>query len=232
MIMFPDPAPVKEKPLPLPKSIKVALLAGVKIGAKTEIAKDAFNKHGDYEYASVDAVYGVAQTILAEVGLGLYLTEQLVIYDAEGKRVKIVFQYHLFTEEDEWTSEYALRTIITPYVGPQTFQAAQSYVEKALFKHLLKLKTGEKDPEDSGMPGVDLEAAKKAKAKKDEAKLDPMKASSLVAKILADLNTSFPDGKKMSPQETEAFAEKWGADISQLDEKSKTTIRNELKGHK
>ena len=232
MIMFPDPAPVKEKPLPLPKSIKVALLQGVKKGAETQIEKDAFNKHGDYEYASVDAVYGVAQTILAEVGLGLYLTEKEVIYDGEGKRIKFVFQVHLFTEEDEWTSPDALRTIIMPYTGPQTCQAAQSYVEKALFKHLLKLKTGEKDPEDSGMPGVDLEAAKKAKAKKDEVKIDPMKASSLVAKILADLVASFPDGKKMSPQETEAFAEKWGADISTLDEKSKTTIRNELKGRK
>ena len=168
MIMFPDLQPVKEKPLPLPKSIKVALLQGVKKGAETQIEKDAFNKHGDYEYASVDAGYGVAQSILAEVGLGLYLTEKEVIYDGEGKRVKIVFQYHLFTDEDEWTSEDATRTIIMPYVGPQTFQAAQSYVEKALFKHLLKLKTGEKDPEDSGMPGVDLEAAKKAKAKKDD----------------------------------------------------------------
>lgn len=232
MIVFPDPQPVKEKPLPLPKSIKAALLAGVKKGATTQIEKDAHNAHGGYDYASVDAVYGIAQTILAEVGLGLYLTEKSVIYDGEGKRIKFVFQYHLFTEEDEWTSEDALRTIIMPFTGPQTSQAAQSYVEKALFKHLLKLKTGEKDPEDSGMPGVDLEAAKKAKAKKDEAKLDPMKASSLVAKILADLNASFPEGKKMSPQETEAFAEKWGADISQLDEKSKTTIRNELKGHK
>ena len=148
MLMFPDPQPAKEKALPLPKTIKIALLKGLKLGAATEIPKDAFNKHGDYDYASVDSVYGVAQGILAEVGLGLYLTEKDVIYDSEGKRIKFVFQYHLFTEEEEWTSDDALRTIILPYTGPQTCQAAQSYVEKALLKHFLKLKTGEKDPED------------------------------------------------------------------------------------
>lgn len=210
---------------PLPKSIKAALLAGVKQGVGIEITKDQFNKHGDYNYASVDAVYEVGQKILAEVGLGIYLTEKACFYDADGKRIKFVFQYHLFTEEDEWTSPDALRTIILPYTGPQTCQAAQSYVEKALFKHLLKLKTGEKDPEDAGLPGVDLAVAK-ARAK-EKPKLDPMKAKALLHRILADMDKTYP-GKMASADMTD-FSEKWGADIATLDDASKATIRAAMK---
>jgi hypothetical protein len=211
---------------PLPKSIKTALLQGVKKGTSVEIKKDQHNAHGNYDYASVDAVYEVAQEILAEVGLGVYLTEKAVIYDGD-KRIMFVFQFHLFTEEDEWTSPDALRTIIMPFTGPQTSQAAQSYVEKALFKHLLKLKTGDREPEDSGLPGVDLAAAK-AKAKEAKPKLDNMKARALTAKIVEDLVKSYKD-KSMTSQDMTDFSEKWAADLAQLPETEKTVVRAALK---
>jgi len=174
----------------------------------------------------------VARGILAEVGLGILFTERSCAYDQEGKRIRYVFQWTLFTAEDEWTDSDAVRTIVLPYTGPQSAQAAQSYVEKALLKHLCKLKTGDAEPEDAGQPGVDLKAAK-AKAAKDAKPVDAMAQATLVKKILGDLEIRHPKGHSpMNAQETEAFAEKWGADIATLDEKSKGTIRTALKERK
>lgn len=230
MITYPAETSVRA---PIPKTIRAALLKIVALAKDKAVEKDEENLHGGYKYASVDAVYEIAGAILAEAGLGILFTERSCAYDQEGKRIRYVFEWTLFTETEEWTSEHSTRTIILPYTGPQSSQAAQSYAEKALLKHLLKLRTGDAEPEDAGEPGVDLKAAKAKAAKEAKPPVDSMAQATLVKSILGDLEVRHPKGNSpMNAQETEAFAEKWGADIATLDEKSKGVIRTALKERK
>lgn len=184
------------------------------------IEYDAVNKHGDYKYASVDAIYKGARAALADNKIGLLLLE--VGFEAlEGRNVRFTYQFVLFGEKSTWTHETARRSIVLPWNGPQTAQAAQSYVEKALLKSLLKIETGDEEPEgnEEGPKKAAPKPAKKAEP------LDAAAADGIVSKALAELATF----KAMDPEEVAAFAEKWAPDLAQLDEARKGRVRAELK---
>ncbi len=57
----------------------------------------------------------------------------------------MVFSFLLATQDATWTDKRSKRTLFIQVTGPQTFQAAQSYAEKAYLRALFKIPTGDMD---------------------------------------------------------------------------------------
>jgi hypothetical protein len=222
MITYPSPTtpdPISAIPPDIAKAIVL-----VKKDVKT-IVKDAENKHGNYKYASVDAVYEGVREGMATHGLCLLLLETGFSPFGE-KSIRFEFQVVLFTAESTWTHATFKRSIVLPWNGPQTAQAAQSYVEKAVLKSLFKLDTGDAEPEGNELgeaPKKDKDKDNGKKAKAPEIKDDAAKRK----EVLADLDKTYP--KTMGPQDANDFAEKWAADFPTMSENDKTAIRDAIK---
>lgn len=145
---------------PKPKSIVRAILR-VK-AAISAVAKSETNEHGRYKFASTDAVYAMVTHKMAEAGLTIDVLElepteivRVEIDDKDrsgaviGKKTqqwgKFRFGFFYSTEDDSWFDQRASRTLYIQITGPQTFQAAQSYVDKAYLRSLFKMPTGDHD---------------------------------------------------------------------------------------
>lgn len=125
------------------------------------VAKSQKNAHGGYMFASTDDIYAAVTHKMGECGLILITREdscEIVRVEKEGKTsqwARITFSFVLATEEGTWSDPGARRTLYIQVTGAQTFQAAQSYAEKAYLRSLFKLPTGDMDLD--GMPQSDTE---------------------------------------------------------------------------
>lgn len=143
----------------IPASIVQAICAvQASLGA---VSKSNRNQHGGYQFASTDDIYAALTRKMGEVGLTIISLEDL----CEVKRVEkdgkisqwaqLEFSFVLATAEATWTDKRARRTLYIQITGPQTFQAAQSYAEKAFLRSLFKIPTGDMDLD--SMPQGDTE---------------------------------------------------------------------------
>lgn len=144
---------------PIPSSIVMALC---QIMVTVEaVKKSQRNQHGGYNFASTDDIYAAVTRKMGEVGLILLSLEdrcEIKRIEKDGKTAQwahMEFSFVLATTKDTWTDARAKRTLYIQVTGPQTFQAAQSYVEKAYLRSLLKLPTGDMDLD--SMPQADNE---------------------------------------------------------------------------
>lgn len=160
---------------PIPASIVVARS---KIMTTVEaVKKSNYNEHGRYKFASTDDVYAVLARKMGEVQLNCDALEVLceikriekpakekgqLVRDKEGNFVTetvqwahIVYQFVWSTPEDTWTDPNAKRTLFIQVTGAQTFQAAQSFAEKAYLRSSFKLPSGDMDLD--SMPQTDDE---------------------------------------------------------------------------
>lgn len=125
------------------------------------VKKSTKNAHGGYMFASTDDIYAALTKKMGECGLVLMSGEtdcEIVRLEKEGKTsqwLKATFSFTLATEEATWTDPSARRTLFIQVTGPQTFQAAQSYAEKAYMRSLFKLPTGDLDLD--SLPQADTE---------------------------------------------------------------------------
>jgi len=144
----------------IPASIVQAICAvKATMGA---VAKSNNNTHGGYKFASTDDIYAAVTRKMGEVGLVLLVLEDHCdIKRIEGKDNKVsqwahmVFSFVLATPEATWTDKRCCRTLYIQVTGAQTFQAAQSYAEKAYLRSLFKIPTGDVDLD--SMPQADNE---------------------------------------------------------------------------
>lgn len=116
------------------------------------VKKGTKNVHGGYMFASTDDIYASLARKMGEVGLVILSCEdECVLNRVENKEgkivqwVKLTFSFVLATEKATWSDPRARRTLYIQVTGPQTFQAAQSYAEKAYLRSLFKLPTGDMD---------------------------------------------------------------------------------------
>lgn len=144
---------------PIPASIVKAICA---IQATLDaVKKSQRNAHGGYDFASTDDIYAALARKMGEVGLmvmALEDTAEVVRIEKDSKTVqwlRCVFGFLLATETDTWSDPRARRTLYIQITGPQTFQAAQSYAEKAYLRSLFKLPTGDMDLD--AMPQAETE---------------------------------------------------------------------------
>jgi len=144
----------------IPGSIIKAICAiQASLGA---VSKSNRNAHGGYNFASTDDIYAALTRKMGETGLAVIaLEDSCEIKRFEGKDGKTVqwahmeFSFVLATADATWTDKRSKRTLYIQVTGAQTFQAAQSYAEKAYLRSLFKIPTGDMDLD--SMPQADNE---------------------------------------------------------------------------
>jgi hypothetical protein len=142
----------------MPGAIAQAIIAVKK--QVRQIGQDERNEHGKYRYVSVDRFYSIIGPMMAEAGIALLIDET----DSEVKEGKsgspwLFAHYALaFMHEDGSVSAPMRRSLAMPINGPQTYGAAQSYVEKQFLRQVFKIPTGEKDADDTAQADNDRAA--------------------------------------------------------------------------
>ena len=125
------------------------------------VKKSQKNQHGGYMFASTDDIYAALTRKMGEVGLILLSLEdraEIKRVEKDGKVAQWMhaeFSFVLATETDTWSDPRAKRTLFLQVTGPQTFQAAQSFAEKAYMRSLFKLPSGDMDLD--SMPQAETE---------------------------------------------------------------------------
>jgi len=132
----------------MPASIAASIIAVKK--QVRQIGQDERNEHGKYRYVTVDRFYERIGPMMAEAGIALLIDET----DSEVKEGKsgnpwLFAHYALsFMHEDGSISAPMRRSLAMPINGPQTYGAAQSYIEKQFLRQIFKIPTGEKDADE------------------------------------------------------------------------------------
>lgn len=167
------------EPIPMPKEIAGAIVLVMRAVGK--LAKDAKNAHGGYKYTSVDAFLEATNPACAEAGLIIKPvqlsceSDVLEVWDKDGKsRMKRImrfrYRFRLIHESGAmWTDPDDERTVVIDYNGPQTFQAAESFAEKAYMRTLFQIPTGDPDADAQEQHQAEIIRAtvKAVKAKKE-----------------------------------------------------------------
>jgi hypothetical protein len=88
---------------------------------------------------------------MAEAGLALLIDEtESDVKDGKSGNPWLFAQYSLlFMHETGVVSASLRRSLAMPINGPQTYGAAQSYIEKQFLRQVFKIPTGEKDADDT-----------------------------------------------------------------------------------
>jgi hypothetical protein len=152
---------------PIPASI-VQAICQIKITVDA-VKKSSRNQHGGYQFASTDDIYAAVTRKMGEVGLVLLSLEdkcEIKRIEKDGKVAQwghFEFSFVLATTSDTWTDARSMRTLFIQITGPQSFQSAQSYAEKAYLRSLFKLPTGDMDLD--SMPQADTEEEQAAMTK-------------------------------------------------------------------
>jgi len=149
-IEYPSPAPV-EPPNPIPSSIVLAIAAVM--SSLEAVKKSNKNTHGGYNFASTDDIYAAITKKMGEIGFVVIAMEEAPpeiksVSSNDGKPSQWMRISHLFvlaTKDATWTDRRCRRTLTLQITGPQSFQAAQSYNEKAFLRSLFKIPTGDMD---------------------------------------------------------------------------------------
>lgn len=138
----------------IPKSI-VKAICEIKKSLEA-VAKTQRNSHGGYMFSSTDDIYAAVARKMGQVGLVILPLEdrcEIVRIEKEGKDGKpqtvqwahLEYSFIIATDEDTWTDPRAKRTLYIQVTGPQTFQAATSFAEKAYLRSLFKIPSGDMD---------------------------------------------------------------------------------------
>lgn len=150
----------------LPKDIASAIVT-VK-GQVRALGYDEKNQHGGYRYVSVDKFYDTLGQTMAKAGLFVLMDEIAsdVKEGASGKPWLFVRYEIRFAHASGALSHPVHRSLAQPISGPQSFGAAQSYIEKQFLRQVFKIPTGEKDAdaEDNSETAEPVRAAPARKA--------------------------------------------------------------------
>jgi hypothetical protein len=153
------PAPLAPHVARIPASI-VKAICQIK-STVDAVKKTQKNAHGGYMFASTDDIYAALTRKMGEVGLSVFALENSIEVrrvERDGKTAQwlsATYNFVFATETDTWSHPQFTRTVIAQITGPQTFQAAQSFAEKAMFRSVFSLPTGDMDLD--SMPQADTE---------------------------------------------------------------------------
>jgi len=140
-----------EPPNPIPGSIVLAIAAVM--SSLEAVKKSNKNTHGGYNFASTDDIYAAITKKMGDIGFVVIGLEEAPpeiksVVSKDGKPSQWMRISHLFvlaTKDATWTDRRCRRTLTLQITGPQSFQAAQSYNEKAFLRSLFKIPTGDMD---------------------------------------------------------------------------------------
>jgi hypothetical protein len=174
----------ERRALGMPPAIAAAIVAVKK--QVRQLGVDEDNKFAGYKYVSVDKFYATVGPIMAEAGLALIIDEtssaieisESTERDGKVKKTPWLFvQYSLsFLHESGAVSAPMRRSLAMPINGPQTYGAAQSYIEKQFLRQVFKIPTGDKDADETAQ-GDDAPARGRAVPRRQEAAPAPSEAA-------------------------------------------------------
>lgn len=146
---------IMSAPGPMPAAIAAAIIA-VKKGVK-QLGSDERNQHGNYGYVSVDKFYERIGPLMANAGLAVMIDEtDTEVRDSgragrDGAPISWLFASYALAlvHESGVVAAPVRRSIALPINGPQTYGAAQSYIEKQFLRQIFKVPTGDRDADDT-----------------------------------------------------------------------------------
>jgi hypothetical protein len=114
------------------------------------------NKHGGYNYVSIDDYYKEVATIAAANGIHWHPKEiqapELHIISMKQAQTVAAFRYSFtISHGEESVQNYFTCTIYHPFQGAQTSGSAMSYAEKLFMRTVFKVQTGEGDADASSI---------------------------------------------------------------------------------
>ena len=132
---------------------KVAAAVNAIMGEVPKLPKTARNKHGNYDFTSIDDFLGAIRPLCAKHGLIISQDEecfefkQLTNKDGQPSNwLTLTFRYTLVHSSGETWGHRPARTIMcNAAMGAQAFGAAQSYSLKQFLRSLFQIATGEPD---------------------------------------------------------------------------------------
>lgn len=161
------------------------------------LGKDGNNKHGNYNFTSVDKFYEVVGPMMADAGLFTManMTDSEIIKPQEGERggsqLHTTFDIYLAHESGDVYGPLR-RDVAVVAAGPQAYASAESFVTKYFIRNLFKVPTGEHDADEQDNTGETLPAKASKKTPKgeqnDATKLKPV--LEFVAKVNEFLDTN------------------------------------------
>lgn len=125
-----------------------------------EVMRNEANNHGGYMYAGADAVYRAVRGLLAEACLSVLLDidglEMEKVRNAKGEdKMWIRVKAAITLTGPDGGDAPVTRHLMLPLTGPQTFEAAVTYLQKQFLRQRFLIDTGERDA-DTFAP-VDIE---------------------------------------------------------------------------
>jgi hypothetical protein len=131
-------------------------ICAVQLGLDGAVRKSQRNQQGGYMFASTDDIYASVTKLMGEAGLSVICLEnscEIKRFEQEKNGEKKTVQWGHFefsfvlasADGSTWQHPSLKRTVYVQILGAQTFQAAQSYAEKAFLRSLFKLPTGDMD---------------------------------------------------------------------------------------
>jgi hypothetical protein len=192
-------APTPPRPKMLPEIAKAIVAVMLKI---KPLEKDAENSGGGkkYKYVSVDQFYELVGKAMAEAGIFLVAFEHSIDVrvksstdDRGGVResswLSVVFDLFLYHESG---AEFGpiQRTTTVVASGPQSYAAAQSFIEKYFLRALFKIPTGDGDVDAEPKQALPAERTGVADGKtRAEAKLAFLERAKIELSVIKDIPT-------------------------------------------
>lgn len=194
------------------------------------IAKKNVNQFGKYKYVSADDIYAHLTNKLAEIGLVILPieitpVETKMVETSKGPKQHAKFHYGfvLCVGDDTYFDPRLSRSMFIEVTGSQTYQAAESYLQKTFLRGLFKIPTGDLDLD--SIPSTEDVEKEQAAAKKRGKKVALLSAEDSAKKakeILAHITSL---NRPMQPEDEKDFVEKYGADLNTLQESDKAEVR-------
>jgi hypothetical protein len=167
---------IERRALGMPPAIAAAIVAVKK--QVRQLGVNERNDHGKYGYVSVDKFYATIGPMMAEAGLALLIDEtESEVKEGKSGSPWLFVQYTLaFLHESGVVSAPMRRSLAMPINGPQTYGAAQSYIEKQFLRQVFKIPTGDKDADETAQ-GDDAPARGRSVPRRQEAAPAPSDAA-------------------------------------------------------
>ncbi len=154
---------------------KVAGAIAAVMGEVKKLAKADTNKHGNYDFTSVDDFLEAVRPLCAKNGLIILQDEEsfeiITGVNKDNKPIswlKLRYRFTLAHSSGEvWGHRPARSIMVNGAMGAQGFGAAQSYVLKQFERSLFQIATGEKDLEGEAATDIGTGMTVAAERRKD-----------------------------------------------------------------
>lgn len=147
-----------------------ARVAHVKAGLP-KVPKSAHNQHGGYFHATADDVYRAVRGLMAEARLSIQIhiatCDMEKVRNAKGEdKMWVRFEADIWLDAPDAPDESVRRHLMLPLTGPQTYEAAITYLQKQYLRQRFLIDTGEVDADvfaPTEIEGVQMDPMRKLK---------------------------------------------------------------------